>query len=68
MVSFLGGKDLVVMGLDGGMRLLRLSLAREHNLAAEIELTADFVPVWIRVQELLVVINIDLLNSSLLYL
>ena len=66
--SFLGVKDLAVMGLDGGMWLLWLSLAWEHHLATEIELTADFVPARIRVQELLVVINIDFLDSRFLYL
>ena len=66
--SFLGGKDLAVIGLDGGMWLLWLSLAWKHHLATEVELAADLVPAWIRVQELLVVIDIDLLDSSFLKL
>ena len=65
---FLGGKDLAVVRLDGGMWLLWLSLAWKHHLAAEVELAADLVPAWVRVQELFVVIDIDLLHSCLLVL
>ena len=66
--SFLGGKDLAVVRLDCGMWLLWLGLTRKHHLAAEVELAADLVPAWVRVQELLVVIDIDLLHSCLLVL
>ena len=66
--SFLRGKDLAVHGLDGGMWLLWLGLTRKHHLAAEVELAADLVPARVGVQELLVVIDIDLLNSLLLEL
>ena len=50
------------------MWLLWLSLTRKHHLAAEVELAADLVPAWVRVQKLLVVIDIDLLHSCLLEL
>ena len=66
--SFLGGKDLAVIGLDGGMWLLWLGLAWKHHLAAEIELAADLISVRISVQELLVVIDIDFLDSLFLKL
>ena len=66
--SFLVGKDLAVNMFNGGMWLLRLGLAWKHHLTAVIKLAADLLSVWIRVQEFLIIINIGLLDSSLLTL